>query len=712
MRLQVNDPGHASLRRAVRATVAVVAALALSLTIMPGTPGVVMAAFGGFALVATADFGGSVRRRIDAFVGCAIAGVPLILLGVASSISVAATIVVTFVVTSAMSYLAVLRGTVASAVPAMTIVYIVAVMVSGSLDETGVLLGGYAIALGVGLLVTLTVLPRRTLKPMTHACCAALRALAELQRRRDAGQEPDTEQLAAAMDGIRRASAGNPFRSTGLHRSDRALLILVGQLQALLTGVLRESTLHDATDVLPPGAELTRASAQALDGLADALEHRRGQPSDDAVARLWLAQWESAVEVVSDPAQGAEQDRLRAVAHAFPTRLMGLATIRLTILVRRVLSLPDEDHSDYPIAIPQPPDYPTWGQLRAQFTLASPRMRTALRTGAALAAAAAVVEIVGFSHGFWVLLGALSVLRSDTSETLRTSLSALAGTFAGAIIGGGLLLVLTPDRWIYAALVVVTAFFAVYAQGTLGFVVSQAIFSIYVIVVFTFVDWPPDLSTAAARLEDIGVGIVVSVVVALLLWPHGVYAGLGRNVVQAIGACRRVLEGAMADFTHGGGHLGPDELTHMRMSMARAMEIVEVLVNSHARDAERRAAEWADVLDNLRTLSVAGVLIGTWAQGQPSVASLVPSLVGPLTEDTRRASQAWAQVSDALNGRGSTESPVIAPFVPRAVDVMGDADLHARPVAERVVASIWQHSWLQVTDEAAVAALEPARALA
>lgn len=689
-----------------------VAALALSLTLMPGTPGVVMAAFGVFALVATADFGGSVRRRIDAFAGCAIAGVPLIVLGVAASASIIAAIALTFLITSALSYLTVLRGTVASAVPAMTIVYVVAVMVSGSFSETGVLLAGYAIAIGVGLVATLAVLPRRGLKPMTHACCAALRALAELQRRRNAGLAADTVSLQAALDGIRRASVGNPFRSTGLHRSDRALLVLVGQLQTLLAGVLRESTMHGATNTLAPGVDLTHASAQTLDGLADALEHRRGQPSDDAVARLWLAQWESAVQLVMNPAQGSEEERLRAVVHAFPTRLMGLATIRLTILIRRVLSLPDEDHSDYPIAIPQPPDYPPWGQLRAQFTLASPWMRTALRTGAALAAAAAVVEIVGLAHGFWVLLGALSVLRSDTVQTLRTSLSALAGTFAGALIGGGLLILLTPDRWVYGALVVVAAFLAVYAQGTLGLVVSQAVFSLYVIVVFTFVDWPPDLSTAAARLEDIGVGIVVSLVVAVLLWPRGVYAGLGRNVTHAIGSCRRVLEDAMADFIHGGGHLGPEALTHMRIDMARAMEIVEVLVNSHAHDAERRAGEWADVLDNLRTLSVAGVLIGTWAQGQPSVASLVPSLVAPLTEDTRRASRAWAEVGDTLEGRDSSESPVLTPFVPRAVDVMVDADLQDRNVAERVVASIWQHSWLQVTDEAAVAAMEPARALA
>lgn len=691
---------------------AVVSALTIALALIPGTPGVVMAAFGVFALVATADFGGGIRRRVDAFIGCAIAGVPLIAIGTAVSSSIAAVIAVTFIVTASLTYLATLRGTVASAVPALTIVYVVSVMVTGSLDDLGVMLAGFAIALGVGLVATLVVLPRRTLRPITHACAAALRALADTQNRSAAGELPDRAALQSALDGIRSAYLGNPFRSTGLHRSDRALLILVGQLQTLLTGILRATPQDPVSLELPPSAELTAASGRALASLADDIERRSGTPSSEPVAQLWLAQWQSAVALVSNSSQGSEEDRLETVIHAFPTRLMALATIRLTILVRRILQLPDEDFSSYPIAVPQPPDASPWRQLRAQFTLASPWLRTALRTGAALAAAAAVVEIVGLAHGFWVLLGALAVLRGDSAQTLRTSLSALAGTFAGAIVGGGLLLVLAPDRWLYALLVVITAFLAVYAQGTLGLVVSQAIFSVYVIVVFSFVDWPPDLSTAAARIEDILIGVVVSLLVALLLWPQGVYAGLGRNVVDAISACRRVLEDAMADFIHGGGHLSQQEIQAMRTAMSRAMEVIEVLINSHAPGSEERASQWSEVLDNLRTLSVAGVLIGTWAKGQPSVEQLVPALVEPLTDDTRAASSAWEEVSDALQGTPTPTTAQVNPFVKRAVSALGDVDLSDRQVAERVVASIWQHSWLHVTDEAAETALEPARALA
>lgn len=712
MRLHINDPGHASLRRAVRTTVAVVSALAIALVLIPGTPGVVMAAFGVFALVATADFGGSIRRRVDAFIGCAIAGVPLIFIGTAVSGSVPAIVGVTFVITATLAYLAVLRGTVASAVPALTIVYIVSVMVTGSLDDLGVMLAGFAIAIGVGLVATLVVLPHRSLRQITRACAGALRALADTQQRRAAGEPPDHATLQSALDGIRSAYLGNPFRSTGLHRSDRALFILVGQLQTLLAGLLRVDPRESVSLALPPSAELTAASATSLAALADDIERRSGVPSSQEVGSLWVQQWDNAVRLVADPTQGPAEDRLKTVIDTFPTRLMALATIRLTILVRRTLQLPDEDFSAYPIAVPQPPDASPWRQLRAQFTLESPWLRTALRTGAALAAASAVVEIVGVSHGFWVLLGALAVLRSDTTQTLRTSLAALAGTFAGALIGGGLLLVLTPDRWLYALLVIVTAFLAVYAQGTLGLVTSQAIFSLYVIVVFSFVDWPPDLATAAARVEDIVIGIIVSLIAALLLWPRGVYAGLGGNVVDAITSCRRVLEDAMADFIYGGGHLDAQKIQDMRTRMARAVEIVEVLINSHAPGSQQRASNWSEVLDNLRTLSVAGVLIGTWSKGQPSIEQLVPTLVRPLSDDTQAVSSAWADVSETLQSRTSSASEHIEPFVNRAASAVDNVDLTDRQVAERVVASIWQHSWLYVTDQAAATALEPARALA
>jgi uncharacterized membrane protein YccC len=709
VRLHVNDPGHAGLRRAVRATVAVVAGLAIATAFIPGTPGVVLAAFGAFTLVATADFGGSVRRRVEAYLGCAVAGAILIVIGVLASGSIPAVIVVTFIITAALSFTALLRGTLASAAPALTIVYVVAVMVSASPSDLGVMLIGYGIAIIVGLLTTLLVLPRKTLAPMRKACAGALHALADVQRRRMAGGDADLDALRAANDRLRQAYLGNPFRSTGLHSPDRALLTLAGQIQALIAGVIRRGPQLTPPGQLPASAAITQVTADDLETLAHCLDSGRGQPSDERLVHLWEQQRAQAVDLIADAHAGPDSARLQTVNNAFVERVMALATIRLTVLVRRVLSLPEQSH-DGARPIPEPLDFPPWQQLRAQFTLKSPWMRTALRSGAALAVAAAVVEIVGVANGFWVLLGALTVLRRDTSDTLRMSLLALAGTFVGALIGGGLLLWLTPERWVYAVLLVVMAFLAVYSQTTAGFLLSQATFSIYVIVVFSLVRWPPDLGTAATRVEDIALGVGISLGVALLMWPRGVLAGLRVNVTDAIAASRHFLDSAMQDFIHGPGHVGTSDLDEMRMSMARSYEVVNALMNSHSAASQQKAGEWAELLDNLRTVGIIGSIVMTWSTASRPVAEVVPSLVTPLEQDTRETSDAWGRVAHILEGASASAAP--AAFRGRVIDALAGVQLTDRDVADRVVSAIWEDAWLSVAEEAASTSEEPARALA
>ena len=56
-----------------------------------------------------------------------------------------------------------------------------------------------------------------------------------------------------------------------------------------------------------------------------------------------------------------------------------------------------------------------------------------LRAAAALSAAVLVAEVSSVQHGFWVVLGTLSVLRTSASATGATALSALAGTVVGFV---------------------------------------------------------------------------------------------------------------------------------------------------------------------------------------------------------------------------------------------------------------------------------------
>ena len=55
-----------------------------------------------------------------------------------------------------------------------------------------------------------------------------------------------------------------------------------------------------------------------------------------------------------------------------------------------------------------------------------------LRGALALAAAVAVADLSSVQHGFWVVLGTLSVLRTNAASTGSTALRALAGTASGS----------------------------------------------------------------------------------------------------------------------------------------------------------------------------------------------------------------------------------------------------------------------------------------
>ena len=60
-------------------------------------------------------------------------------------------------------------------------------------------------------------------------------------------------------------------------------------------------------------------------------------------------------------------------------------------------------------------------------------------------AAVAVADLISVQHGFWVVLGTLSVLRSNAASTGSTALRALAGTVIGFVIGGALLVAIGTD---------------------------------------------------------------------------------------------------------------------------------------------------------------------------------------------------------------------------------------------------------------------------
>ena len=170
--------------------------------------------------------------------------------------------------------------------------------------------------------------------------------------------------------------------------------------------------------------------------------------------------------------------------------------------------------------------------VRRHATFRSVWFLNSLRGALALAAAVAVADLSGVQHGFWVVLGTLSVLRTSAASTGATAWRALAGTVVGFVIGAALLVGIgtNPDAlWVVLPVAVAVA---AYAPGTTPFLVGQAAFTVTIVVLFNLLA-PVGWTVGLLRIEDVAIGCAVSLAVGVLFWPRGVSAVVGDDLADA-----------------------------------------------------------------------------------------------------------------------------------------------------------------------------------
>jgi len=170
--------------------------------------------------------------------------------------------------------------------------------------------------------------------------------------------------------------------------------------------------------------------------------------------------------------------------------------------------------------------------VRRHATVRSVWFLNSLRGSLALAAAVAIADLSSVQHGFWVVLGTLSVLRTSAASTGATAWRALAGTAVGFIVGAVLLVGIgTAQTALWVALPV-AVLIAAYAPGTTPFVVGQAAFTVTIVVLFNLLV-PAGWRVGLLRVEDVAIGCAVSIAVGLLFWPRGVSSIVGDDLADA-----------------------------------------------------------------------------------------------------------------------------------------------------------------------------------
>jgi uncharacterized membrane protein YccC len=159
-------------------------------------------------------------------------------------------------------------------------------------------------------------------------------------------------------------------------------------------------------------------------------------------------------------------------------------------------------------------------------------LHNSLRGAAGLGLAVLAARLTGVQHSFWVVLGALSVLRSNALNTGQDAVRAIIGTVAGFIVGAALLAGIGTNTTLLWFLLPLAVLLAGVAPAVISFAGGQAAFTLTLVILFNIIQ-PAGWRVGLVRIEDIALGVGVSLVVGVLFWPRGAAPALRRALAQA-----------------------------------------------------------------------------------------------------------------------------------------------------------------------------------
>ncbi len=129
-------------------------------------------------------------------------------------------------------------------------------------------------------------------------------------------------------------------------------------------------------------------------------------------------------------------------------------------------------------------------------------LHNSLRGALGLGAAVLVAAEWDLQHAFWVVLGTMSVLRSNALSTGQNALRGLAGTVAGFIAGGLIVYAVGTDTTVLWVLLPIAVLLAGLAPAAFSFAAGQAAFTVTVVILFNIID-PTGWKVGLVRVEDV-----------------------------------------------------------------------------------------------------------------------------------------------------------------------------------------------------------------
>ena len=546
--IESRDGGLLALRRAGRTAIVMPALFALSVKVIGNPQIAAFAAFGSFASLLLASFSGPMADRLRSQLALALAGAVFVVLGTAVSSVDWLAALVTAVVAFGVLFAGVVSSVLAGATGALLLAFILPVSLPGAFSTVPDRLAGWGMASGAALLAVALLWPSPSREPLRGPAIAACRALAERLRTHVAYLIRDPAVSQAQLDGaiagaqaavgaLHRVFFATPYRPTGLSTATRALVRLVDEIGWLGSVVLVATAQRREGPIDASVCAVKLAAANALEGGAHALESPGGEcgalrEALDALRDALVEMERRALEhpPALDGGVGALDPTFRAQELSFVvvqigTNIEAVAAAERRSWVERLLGRGAPAGLPGPLASAQE-------RAASHFERHSVWLHNSLRGGAGLGLAVLIASLTGAQHSFWVVLGALSVLRSNALSTGQNALRGLLGTVAGFVAGAALLALIgsnTTILWLALAPAVLVAGFA---PAAVSFAAGQGAFTLTLVILYNILE-PAGWRVGLVRVEDVALGCAVSLLVGILLWPRGAGSALARALADA-----------------------------------------------------------------------------------------------------------------------------------------------------------------------------------
>ncbi len=549
----------AALKSAARVAIVMPAVFAFADNVIGQAQTSIFAAFGSFAILALTEFGGPARTRLLAYLALGCVGATFITLGTLCSRSPWLAAAAMAVVGFATLFSGVFSGYLSAGATGAILAFVLAVTIPAANSAIPDRLAGWGLAVAGSVLAVMFLWPPRRRADLQREAAAALRSVADVL-------DADSEELAGrarlareAIDRLRARLLQTPQRPTGPTGPMVALASLPDELDWLLSFLAPaaeptavELACAEDEEAMAAAAAVLRAGAERLEGRHADPDFARLEAARDAVARALARRLP---EVPPETPAGAVPQALvppfRIRAATYSARQAAGYALRAAGADAAGL-----DRCELGGQPSRAAAEATEQLARGHASAGSVWLQNSIRGAAGLAIAVYIAQRTDLQHGFWVVLGTLSVLRSNALGTGWSILSALAGTAVGLVVGALLVIGIGTHQGVLWGVLPVALLLAAYAPRAISFAAGQAGFTVVLFVLFNLIE-PVGWSVGLVRIEDVAIGFAISLGVGLLFWPRGAGAALRKDLAAAyasaadyvVATARHVIEGERSEDT-------------------------------------------------------------------------------------------------------------------------------------------------------------------